>query len=177
MTAPVEDLDVLADVANLGDNMAKARYGVAYVRAICSQAHVGFGETSPDEDVLAVDGSIQFAEADVKVQVKCTGQFKIEGRSLSWPVEQVWLDKWRSSQLPVYFILVVLNPNDRMDWITHSRLGSMHRSAAYWLRVDAISDVARINIPKKNRFTAPVLSDWRRDLLSCFRPRVQGLSQ
>jgi hypothetical protein len=47
-------------IATLDTNRAKSRFGVAYVRAVCSQAGVGFQETSPDEDVLAVDGNVEF---------------------------------------------------------------------------------------------------------------------
>jgi hypothetical protein len=41
--------------ATLPDTGRRARYGVAYLRTICAQAGVGVKETSPDEDVLAVD--------------------------------------------------------------------------------------------------------------------------
>jgi hypothetical protein len=41
--------------ATLDSNRRKARYGVAYVRSICSQAGMPMNEGSPDEDVFAVD--------------------------------------------------------------------------------------------------------------------------
>lgn len=50
----------------------KARYGVAYLRSVCAQAGVGLSETSADEDVLAIDCDVKFAEGVVGVQVKCT---------------------------------------------------------------------------------------------------------
>jgi hypothetical protein len=56
-------------IATLTPNGAKARFGVAYLRAICSHAGVGFTETSADEDVLAIDGSIEFELGSVRVQV------------------------------------------------------------------------------------------------------------
>ncbi|WP_103348897.1 hypothetical protein [Amycolatopsis sp. CA-128772] len=68
-------------VATLDANRAKSRFGVAYVRAVCSQAGVGFQETSPDEDVLAVDGCVEFEIAAARVQIKCTGQFRLKGGS------------------------------------------------------------------------------------------------
>src|SRR5437764_2962434 len=66
-------------IATLTANGAKARFGVAYLRAVCSHAGVGFQEVSVDEDVLAIDGMINFDLAEVRVQVKCTGGFRING--------------------------------------------------------------------------------------------------
>ena len=50
----------------------KARYGVAYVRSICAQAGVNLQETSPDEDVLAVDCDIKFSGGGAHFQ--CTSE-------------------------------------------------------------------------------------------------------
>ena len=61
----------------------KARYGVSYIRNLCAQAGLRFGETEQDEDVLAVDCEIKYREANVGVQVKCTSSLKIVGRSAS----------------------------------------------------------------------------------------------
>ena len=71
----------------LGDNAREARYGVSYVRALCSQAGVSLTETSPDEDAVAIDATLLLKPAFACVQVKCTSQFKIRGRSASWEME------------------------------------------------------------------------------------------
>src|SRR5687768_16882211 len=95
-------------IATLSANGSKARFGVAYVRAVCSQAGVGFKETSIDEDVLAIDGEIDFAVAAARVQIKCTGQFRINGGgdTATWPAEPAWWTKWHRSKVPVYFVVV-----------------------------------------------------------------------
>src|SRR5262245_29053064 len=94
--------------ATLSAELRKARYGVAYVRSICSQAGVPLSETDPDEDVLAVDCDLKFPEASVRVQVKCTSRWKITGKSISWPVAKAWVQKWDMNELPVYFIVVIV---------------------------------------------------------------------
>jgi hypothetical protein len=88
-------------IATLGVNGAKARFGAAYLRTIFSHAGVGFMETTIDEDVLAIDGKIEFAMGDARVQVKCTGQFRIDGgTTASWPAEETWWIKWHRSKVP-----------------------------------------------------------------------------
>ena len=105
-------------VATLDSNRAKSRFGIAYVRAICSQAGVGFQESSPDEDVLAIDGCVDFEVAPVRVQVKCTGKFRIKGgRTATWQIEEPWLRHWVRSAVPVYFVLVIVDPDEQASWM------------------------------------------------------------
>jgi hypothetical protein len=153
----------------LNENACKARYGVAHFRALCSQAGLGFAETSPDEDTLAVDGEVQFDEASVRVQIKCTAQFKIRGNSASWPSEVHWRDAWSRSAVPVYFVLVLLDVSDRCLWLAHSSAGTMHHAAAFWVRVGREKDAARtIVVDKSQRLTTATFSTWARDLHLCF---------
>ena len=56
--------------ASLTANGRKARYGAAYLRAVCAQAGVLMSEGSMDEDVLAFDCTVGFPDGDVRVQVK-----------------------------------------------------------------------------------------------------------
>src|ERR1700754_1000947 len=122
-------------MATLDANRAKARFGVSYVRAVCSQAGVGFQETSPDEDVLAVDGNVDFEIAPARVQVKCTGQFRLKGGSTAtWPIDESWRQRWKRSGVPVYFVLVIVDPDDQVSWLHHHDEATLHRAAAFWVR-------------------------------------------
>ncbi|WP_121000717.1 DUF4365 domain-containing protein [Saccharothrix australiensis] len=165
-----------AVVATLHDSAAKARYGVAYVRSICSQAGIGFIETSPDEDVLAVDGEIQYLPASARVQVKCTSKFTIAGNSASWPCDVSWRQKWSAAQVPVYVVLVILEHDLNTEWIAHPAIGTDHRSAAFWVRVNTGIVTDRISIPKAQRFTAETLTEWHKDVVACFTPAEQGMT-
>jgi hypothetical protein len=163
------------DIATLGSNGAKARFGVAYLRSICSQAGVGFTETSIDEDVLAIDGKVEFAVADVRVQVKCTGRFKINsGETATWPADRGWWKKWHGCKVPVYFVLLVLDPDVQHEWLSHTPEGTLHRAAAFWARVDQMSEASGIIVPKSQRLTADTLRDWAADVDACFGMQPQG---
>jgi Domain of unknown function (DUF4365) len=155
------------DFAPLTSNAAKARFGVAYLRAVCSQAGVAFVESSVDEDLMAFDGLIGFADVDVRVQVKCTGQFKIaSSRTASWPADEHWWRKWRRAKNPVYFVLVVMDPDIQPGWLDHRSDGTLHRAAAFWARVDCAPAAASVVVPKDQRLTADTLQLWYTETLS-----------
>lgn len=163
------------DIATLGANGAKARFGVAYLRSICSQAGVGFTETSIDEDVLAIDGKIEFAVADARIQVKCTGKFKINGgQTATWPADSHWWSKWHGCKVPVYFVMLVLDPDDQPRWVQHVPEGTLHRAAAFWVRVDQMSESSGIVVPKNQRLTADTLHEWAADVDACFGLQAGG---
>lgn len=155
--------------ATLSANRAKSRFGVAYVRAVCSQAGVGFEETGPDEDVLAVDGNVEFEIAPARVQVKCTGQFRLKGGSTAtWPIDDSWRQRWNRSGLPVYFVLVIVDPDDQKSWLYHHDEATLNRAAAFWVRVDTIPDAQNIVVPKVQRLTADTLQLWAEEVEASF---------
>jgi hypothetical protein len=159
----------VGSIATLGTNGAKARFGAAYLRAICSHAGVGFTETTIDEDVLAIDGKIEFAVGDARVQVKCTGQFRIHGgETASWPAEAAWWAKWHKSRVPVYFVIVMVDPDDQRRWLEHLGNGTLCRTAAFWVRVDQMIESRSVTVPKSQRLTADTLAEWAADVDASF---------
>ena len=76
------------------DNRRKARHTVAYLESICAQAGVAFGENRADEDIMAVDAFLHFPKASSRVQLKCTSQFKLTGKSLTMTLEPGWVASW-----------------------------------------------------------------------------------
>lgn len=148
----------------------KARYGLAYVDSICTQAGVPLIEPKPDEDVLAVDCSLMFPEADVRVQVKCTSRWTIGGKSLTFPLEQEWVRKWDDNILPVYFVVVIVPRQEVRHWIRHDHDGTFHRTAAFWARLPPGEIGSSVVVPKSQRFTARTLSSWHKDLLEIASP-------
>lgn len=153
----------------LTPNGSKARFGVAYVRAVFSQAGVGFAETSIDEDVLAVDGRVEFAAIDVRVQIKCTGKFKIKSAgTATWPADPVWWRKWHMSKAPAYFILVVLDPDVQPEWLDHRSDGTLNRAAAFWTRVDQSPASDGITVAKAQRLTTETAHEWAAEIHACY---------
>lgn len=156
-------------VATLTPNGSKARFGVAYVRSICSHAGVGFNETPPDEDVQAIDGSIQFDVGPAYIQVKCTGRFQINGgTSATWPAEDRWWAKWKKLRVPVYFVLVIVDPADQIQWLEHRNNGTFQGAAAFWIRVDQMPITTSIKVPKTQRLTSETLAQWETEVNACF---------
>lgn len=150
----------------LDSNRRKARYGVAYLRSICSQAGVPMQENSPDEDVLAVDCDVKFAEGPVLVQLKCTSRLTLAGRRASVALRPEWCTKWSRQRVPVYLVLVIV-PKDVGVWLAHQAVGTFHATAAYWVRVHG-DEGASVHVPKKQRLTAETFAQWHQELLACF---------
>ncbi|WP_405635268.1 DUF4365 domain-containing protein [Streptomyces sp. NBC_00056] len=166
--------DTHSAVTVLGDKACKARFGVAYVRAIFSQAGFPFKETSPDEDAMAVDGDVDFLSASARIQIKCTSQFNISGRgraSATWPAEVHWRERWNKCKIPVYFVLVILDHDDRQKWMSHHPSGTDHKSAAFWVRVDGIGQDENVVVPKAQRLTIETLNQWEEEVEECFSPK------
>jgi hypothetical protein len=129
----------------------------------------GFQETSPDEDVLAVDGSVEFEIAPARLQVKCTGQFRLKGGpTATWPIDKSWRQRWKRSGLPVYFVLVIVDPDDQVSWLHHQDEATLHRAAAFWVRVDTLPDGQNIAVPKAQRLTADTLRLWAEEVEASF---------
>lgn len=169
------DLSSHDAVATLSLNGAKARFGAAYLRSVCSQAGVGFTETSIDEDVLAIDGEVNFEIASARVQVKCTGQFRINGgETATWPAEPGWWAKWQKSKVPVYFVILMVDPDEQHRWLDHQLDGTMLYAAAFWVRVDQMSESPGIRVPKEQRLTADTLRLWAADVDACFGEQDTG---
>lgn len=164
-----EDRLDVRSVATLSPELAKARFGAAYVRAVCNHAGVGFTETEIDQDVQAVDGTVDFDLSPARVQIKCTGQFRINGgRTASWPSEKGWWIKWHRSGVPVYFVLVMVDPDEQTRWLDHLTEATLVRAAAFWVRVDTMSERPSITVPKVQRLTVATLNQWAAEVDACF---------
>jgi hypothetical protein len=142
------------------DNGRRARYGAAYVRALCAQAGAGFNETSVDEDVMAVDASVDFARMPVRVQIKCTSQFKVSGNKLTLSLEPGWVTNWSDSDTPV-FVVVVKVPSLVPDWLTFNSAFTRHNTVAYGRRFIAATDLTSMSFDANHRLTAESIYDWR----------------
>jgi hypothetical protein len=163
--ADADRADVVESGSILSLDERKARYGVAYVRSICSQAGAPMGEPEPGEDVLAVDCFIEFPQADVRVQVKCTSRWTIGGSSLTFPIEKEWTRKWDDCFLPVYFVVVIVPKLEARHWLRHDNEGTFHHTAAFWTRLPPGEVGSSVSVPKNQRLTIATISSWHRDLL------------
>lgn len=126
---------------------------------------MGLTETSPDEDVLATDCAVNFKEADVRVQVKCTSGLTIGGKTKSYSLKQEWLRKWDDALVPVYFVIVVV-PKIEQTWLQHQADGTFHKTAAFWARAPKGGVTKSVTIPKTQRLTVSTVPLWHADLMA-----------
>lgn len=153
---------------------AIGRYGVAYVAKVCAQAHVGFSETGPGQDVLAIDGRLEFAPLDVRVQIKGTTQYSLQRQDglISFPIEEGWRNKWRQNQGPAYFILVLLE-HEVEEWFVYDECTTLAGAYALWARIDNIpADATHLHLDRRQRFTAETVSAWNDDLYAGYGEEV-----
>lgn len=163
-----QPLPAQLDAAYLPDSAAKSRFGAAYVRTVCSQAGVGFDETSVDEDFLAVDAKVEFPVAAARLQIKGTSQYRLDHTPIRWPIKPEWWHKWATSMVPVYFVLVVLDTPTRADWLMHPIDGTMCRAAAYWTRVNGINSSPSVGFERTKRLTVETIDVWCAEVQACF---------
>ena len=142
------------------DNGRKGRYGVAYLRSLAAHAGVGLQETSPDEDIDAVDVTLKFGRASAEVQIKCTSKFKVGVGAATLQLEPDWVEKWTDSLVPVYVVLVKV-PSVVGDWIDGKPSSTVHRTVAFGQRFDPAVHATSIRFTRTDRITAETLYDWR----------------
>lgn len=148
---------------NFSDNGRRGRYGVAFLRSLAAHAGVGFMENSPDEDVDAVDVALQFARASVRVQVKCTGSFKVGPGRATLELEPGWVEKWSASFEPVYVVLVKV-PSVVSDWIEGQPASTVHKAVAFGKLFDPVAHTTSMQFTKADLLTTEMLYDWRDEL-------------
>lgn len=148
---------------NFSDNGRRGRYGVAFLRSLAAHAGVGCMENSPDEDVDAVDVSLQFARASLRVQVKCTGTFKVGPGQATLQLEPGWVEKWSASFEPVYVVLVKV-PSVVSDWIEGQPTSTVHKTVAFGKLFDPVAHSTSVQFTKADLLTTEMLYDWRDEL-------------
>lgn len=147
----------------------KCRYGVAYLRGLCAQAGYGMTENSPDEDLLAVDCTVEAPAVGIRVQVKCTSKaFSTFKQDLAWNVRPHWRERWQLNIHPVYFVAVRVPEPSLKAWIEHEPESTLHNSVAYWTRIDPQNIPRRVSVPKARQLTAQDLVDWEGAIMSKF---------
>jgi Domain of unknown function (DUF4365) len=151
----------------LGIDGAKSRYSLSYLYAVCAHAGCTVYETPQDSDVHSVDGTIQFQESDVRVQMKCSSAKQMADEFERVDLKDKWIAKWKKSEVPVYVVLVVV-PTDKTDWVGYGDEDTLHKTRAYWARFKRDSTAKSIRIPRNQRFGVDTIHVWHEELVSRF---------
>lgn len=142
---------------------AKSRYSLAFLFSVCAQAGATVIEVRQDEDVHALDAKVDLQIQDVGVQLKCTEAPNKTRHGIRIDLEEGWIARWRLRLTPVYVVGVVV-PSCKTQWIEHHDEATHHRTLAYWQKFDPRSEAKSILLPYTNRLTAETLTEWRTDL-------------
>lgn len=153
-----------------GDNGRRGRYGVAYLRTLCAHAGVGLLETSPDEDIDAIDATLKFGRASAEVQVKCTGTFKVGTGPATLSLDPVWVTKWSDSYHPIFVILVKVPPMIPR-WIESGQSETIHRTVAFGKRFDPSTHATSMTFTRADQLSAETLYDWRDEVYAHMESR------
>lgn len=160
--------ETLDDHRTLDKSAAVGRYAVAYVRKVCAQAHIGFMETSPGEDVLAVDGLITYQSVDVRVQIKGSTKpsLVVPNGKLRFAIEPKWREKWRLNVNPTYLIYVLMERQVEA-WFQYDPTSTTAGAYALWTRIDNMAgDVTEVEFNRSQRFTSATVSTWSEAVLN-----------
>lgn len=150
-------------------SMRKSRYGISYVKNIAAQAGVAMVENNPDEDSLGVDCFIPFGVGTARIQVKCLGGHDLSDLGdFRVDLKKAWIEKWSQCLEPVYLVAVLLSDDDYAGWIKHSDMDTLHKSTAYWVRINQLGSVSSVRIPKStgNRLSIEAFNIFKDDCLA-----------
>lgn len=158
-----EVVEVLAPHQELSRSLRQARYGVAYLRAVCAQAGVKLVETSPDEDVSGVDCLLSFPQFDTRVQVKCTARrLGSTTGTLSYHIGEKTFRKWARNQSRTYIVVVIVPENSDAwaDFDVDDETPA--HCAAYWAEVDRdrTAEPWTVQVERGRRLTPETLASW-----------------
>lgn len=132
---PCIDLDTL-EPTKLQANAAKSLFSQGYLAMISSEAGAPVMMTGQDQDINAIDAQIDFLEAPIRVQLKCTSSLTVTDKGLRFRLKEEWVKKWDRSQLPVYLLIIVLGSDS--DWLKYEDAATIANAKAFWARVDKL---------------------------------------
>lgn len=120
--------------------------------------------STPRPDTRALDRLISFPGGEVGVQVKSSYTHDFNKRGyLKFPVEQGWVDNWRSKLIPPRLVLFLL-PRSPRSWTQQRGLGVWYRAPAYWAMLDASVSVPSVTVLRQSRFTVDTIRQWGREV-------------
>ncbi|WP_312715537.1 DUF4365 domain-containing protein [Corynebacterium flavescens] len=150
--------------AALSENGIREALSINYTQQVV--ANEGFSFNTNSQDYIAIDGTIEFPETDLRVQLKSTSQVGCwNNSSFDFRLEPSWIQKWARNTQPVILIMVVLNPN--LNWVTIRKSSASLAGRGYWKRVDNVAKEttggasATITFSKEDLVCRESVEQWR----------------
>ena len=146
-------------------NTRKERFSLAYINAVATYANCEVLE--PKVDRGSVDGILKrdTIEEIIGFQAKATSRDVIssDGTAVHFPLPIRDYDNLRVERHP-FILIVVLLPNDEMQWLTQTDNELCLRHCGYWLSLKRHNPVSNrnsvtVSIPKVNVFSSAQLTE------------------
>jgi hypothetical protein len=156
----------------LTDNQVKEQLSIAYVNAVSAACNFGCEFTRIDFDSidatitcngnLAHDSTIRSPE--IKLQLKATEALLLNANSeYPFVLKKKNYDDLRAHTLAPRLLVVLILPDIRANWLSHSANDLIIRNCAYWVNLHGMADVPAasptVYLPGVNIFSPSTLKD------------------
>jgi hypothetical protein len=144
-------------------NQRKQAFSKAYVKAVAAVCGYATGEPDVDDDSVdltlsARGGSGTIRSPKLDIQLKCTARDVLSNGNLNFPLPIKNYDELRPTDLMVPRVLVVvLVPDEIMNWVLHSEEELVLRHCGYWYSLLGMPDTdntttVTVGIPRTQVF-------------------------
>ena len=157
----------MRSVFDMEINLQKEEFSYAYVYAIAAAAGYAFQRTTTPLDQLGIDliltgvgiqGLMGFPQ--LYVQLKCTSRELLDQNYLKYPLRIKNYNELRApNQYPPLILVVVVVPDNVLDWLNQSEEQLCLRRCGYWISLAGAAstenqETVTVSIPRSNIFTA-----------------------
>jgi hypothetical protein len=141
----------------------KQEFSRAYVKAVAAVCGYATQEPSVDDDsvdltLAARGGAGTIRSPKLDLQLKCTSRDVLGEQTVNFPLEIKNYDELRPTNVLVPRILVVVVvPDDLLNWLAHSETELLLRHCGYWFSLRGMLPTANlttvtVNVPRTQVF-------------------------
>jgi hypothetical protein len=148
-------------------NKQKEQFSIAYVQAVVAVAGFNIYRVDVDEDSIdlgvAATGAKNFPRSPkLDLQLKCTAGDVLQDDAVHFPLKIKNYDDLRANSLTPHLLVVVLVPEDVLQWLQHSEEELIMRRCGYWMSLRNAADIdnetsVTVRLPREQAFTPEVL--------------------
>jgi hypothetical protein len=146
----------------------KEQFSRAYVHAVASVAGFTLHHPAVDDDSidLAIAGRIDHdipRPPRIEIQLKCTADKIVRGKHLVYSLKRKNYDDLRLVDLVVpRMLVIVLVPDDELEWVHQSEEELSLRRCAYWVSLRGLDETTNrrsvsIRLSRQNLFSVEAL--------------------
>ena len=146
----------MAEFMNM--NQMKARFSLAYISAVASQAGIKVDEVTVDDD--SVDGVLSASfgrRPKIEFQAKASARNLARHGDIHFPLSIKNYEELRLDAINPRILIVLLMPDAPDDWITQTGDALCMRHCAYWMSIlgspeKPNADNVTVHLPMTNMF-------------------------